>query len=59
VPILTVQVGLSWQPPAYPNSRLDLGYLQQTWWNTLQNPNLLSFGQFDYQGVFLRASWNY
>jgi hypothetical protein len=59
IPILTVQIGLAWQPQNYPNSRLYLGYLDETWWNVMQNPNLLSLGQFDLQGVFLRASWNY
>jgi hypothetical protein len=59
IPILTVQIGLAWQPANYPNTRLYLGYLDQTWWNVMHNPNILSLGQFDYQGVFLRASWNY
>lgn len=62
VVILTVQVGLSWQPPSYPCSRLYLGYLNETWWNALQDATLgvpISNGQFDYQGIFLRASWNY
>jgi hypothetical protein len=57
--VLTAQVGLAWQPPRYPNSRLFLGYVDQTWWNVMANENLLSQGQFEYQGVFLRASWNY
>jgi hypothetical protein len=60
--ILTVQLGLTWQPPQYPNSRVDLGWIQQTWWNVMQNAESgfpTANGQFDYQGVFLRASWNY
>ncbi len=60
--ILTVQLGVTWQPPRYPNSRVDLGWIQQTWWNVMQNAESgfpTSSGQFDYQGVFLRASWNY
>jgi hypothetical protein len=57
--MLYVQAGVAWQPAKYPCGRLFLGYIQETWWNTMHNGNLLSLGQFDYQGVFLRASWNY
>jgi hypothetical protein len=60
--VLSVQLGLAWQPPAYPGSRFFLGYLEETWWNVMANeqqPTNFSQGQFYYQGLFLRASWNY
>jgi hypothetical protein len=57
--MLTAQVGLAWQPPRLPNAQLFLGYIDQTWWNVMANENLFSQGQFDYQGVCFRASWNY
>jgi hypothetical protein len=56
---LTTQIGLAWQPPRYPCSRVFAGYLQETWWNVMTNGNGLAAGQFDFQGLTLRASWNY
>jgi hypothetical protein len=57
--ILNVQVGLAWRPESYPNSRFFVGYLEETWWNALANNNSIQLGQFYYQGVVLRASWNF
>jgi len=60
VVILNVQVGLAWRPASYPYSRLFLGYVDETWFNPLANDNTYTtLGQFYYQGVVLRASWNY
>jgi hypothetical protein len=60
VVMLSVQAGLAWRPPSYPNSRLFLGYVDETWFNPLANDNTYTtLGQFYYQGVVLRASWNY
>jgi len=57
---LNVQVGVAWRPPSYPSSRFFLGYLEEAWWNPLANDNTYTtLGQFYYQGVVLRASWNY
>ena len=58
---LNVQIGLAWRPPSYPNSRLFVGYLEETWWNALANSNSTNgdLGQFYYQGAVLRASWNF
>jgi hypothetical protein len=56
---LTGQIGLAWQPPRLPGTQFFVGYINQTWWNVMANENLLSQGQFSYQGVFLRAAWNY
>jgi hypothetical protein len=57
--MLTGQVGLAWQPPRFPGTQFFLGYINQTWWNVMANENQFSQGQFAYQGVFFRASWNY
>ena len=58
---LNVQIGLAWRPQSYPNSRLFLGYLEETWWNALANSNSSNgdLGQFYYQGVVFRGSWNF
>jgi hypothetical protein len=58
--MLNAQAGLAWRPATYPNSRLFLGYIIEAWWNPLSNDNTFtSLGQFYYQGVTFRASWNF
>jgi hypothetical protein len=65
-PVLTAQIGLSYQPPRSPNSRLYLGYFGQFWYQFGTNSNLAigPFSQapathFTNQGVTLQWSWNH
>ncbi|HVA45853.1 MAG TPA: hypothetical protein VNH11_05640 [Pirellulales bacterium] len=66
VPVLTAQIGVSWQPPRWANSRLYVGYIGQFWYQFGTNSNV-SFGpflqpkytQFDNQGITLQWSWNH
>jgi hypothetical protein len=39
VAILNAQVGVSWQPPAYPCARVFLGYQYEYWWRLSGNGN--------------------
>ena len=63
IPILTTQLGLSWQPQRYPNSRFYIGYFGQFWYKFATNSNVGvgPFGapietHFDNQGIVLQ--WN-
>jgi hypothetical protein len=65
-PILTAQIGLSYQPPGWSNSRFYLGYFGQFWYQQGTNSNLAigPFLQapathFTNQGVVLQWSWNH
>jgi hypothetical protein len=58
-PVLTWRVGLSYQPPRYPRSRLFLGYLYQAWWASTENVNGASRGMFEDQGVVLQGGINF
>jgi hypothetical protein len=63
VPVLTTQLGLSWRPQRYPNSRFYIGYFGQYWYKFATNSNV-GFGpfaspietHFDNQGFILQ--WN-
>jgi hypothetical protein len=66
VPVLIVQLGLSWQPVRRPNSRLYLGYMGQFWYQFATDSNNRSgpFGratptQFDTEGIVFQWSRNY
>lgn len=62
VPVLNVQAGLSYTPPALPGWRFTLGYTYEHWWYVGQlgedsNDGSLSRtrGEFETQGIFLRG----
>jgi hypothetical protein len=60
VPSLNVQIGVGYQPPAYPNLEFFLGYQYEYWWNVGRlsiTPN--SRGELSDQGITLRAAFNY
>src|SRR5262249_17814795 len=57
--ILTGQVGMSWQPPAYPAARLFVGYQYEYWWRLAGNGNpgaTASRADMWDQGVVLQAA---
>ncbi len=55
VPVFTTQAGLSYIPPSLSNWRFTLGYEFEEWWFVGQVDQLDSRGQFNTNGVFLRA----
>jgi hypothetical protein len=60
--IVNLQAGLTWQPPGWCGTLFSLGYVYEHWWNVgLLNPAILpnSSGEFYYQGVTLRAEFNF
>lgn len=65
MPVLSVQMGLNWQPPRLPNSRLYVGYVAQFWYLFGTNSNLTPlflkpvYTNFQYEGVVLQWSWNH
>ena len=59
ISILSMQVGLAWQPSRYPNARLFLGYVYEAWWDTQEIVNQASRGMFENQGVVFQAGLNF
>jgi hypothetical protein len=59
VPMLNVQAGIGWKPPAYPNLQFFLGYEYEYWWNVGRESSDISRGEMSDQGVYLRAGWNF
>jgi hypothetical protein len=58
-PMLSWSLGLTWQPPAYPNAQLFLGYQYEYWWNIGRNSNTTSRGELSDQGILLRAECSF
>jgi hypothetical protein len=59
VPMLNVLLGLSWQPPGYPNVSLSLGYVYEYWWNVGRLSTTTSRGEVSDQGIALRAGFHF
>jgi hypothetical protein len=55
VPVVTGILGLDWQPPAYPGTRLFVGYQYEYWWNVGRLSTTGSRGELGDQGPVLRA----
>jgi hypothetical protein len=55
VPVLALRTGLSYTPADLPNWRFMLGYEFEEWWFVGQVDGLNTRGQFNTNGVFLRA----
>jgi hypothetical protein len=58
-PMLTAQVGLSYDVPGWNHSRFMIGYQYEAWWQFGRGDNDLSFGALTDQGLFLRAEINF
>ncbi|HTU92533.1 MAG TPA: hypothetical protein VMF69_20800 [Gemmataceae bacterium] len=58
-PILTTQLGLGWQPPAYPNFRMFAGWQFEYWWDVGRLLPYSELGYFFINGVALRGEWNF
>jgi hypothetical protein len=59
VPMVTAFWGISWKPPAYPQSRFYLGYQYEYWWNVGRDSSTTSRGELSDQGILLRAEFNF
>jgi len=59
LPMLNVLLGLSWQPPAFPNASFSLGYVYEHWWNAGRRSTTTSRGELSDQGIALRAGFNF
>ncbi|HLJ95500.1 MAG TPA: Lpg1974 family pore-forming outer membrane protein [Gemmataceae bacterium] len=59
VPMLTWSLGLSWQPPGWPDAQLFFGYEYEYWWNVGRNSNTTARGELSDQGILLRAEFNF
>jgi hypothetical protein len=59
VPVITARLGLSWQPPSFPNIHLFVGGQLDYWWNTGRMGNITTLGYFFDSGLLLRGEWNY
>ncbi len=59
VPILKANLGLGWQPPAYPNWSLFAGYQLDYFWNTGRMGNFSTFGYFFDSGLVVQAAFNF
>jgi hypothetical protein len=59
VPMLDVFLGVTWQPPRYPNLHLCGGYEYEYWWNVGRLSTAASRGEWNSQGILLRAAFNF
>lgn len=59
VPDFTLRTGLSYTPSNLPNWRFMLGYEFEEWWFVGQVDGLNARGQFNTNGVFLRAFFSF
>jgi hypothetical protein len=59
MPLIFVNLGLRWQPPALPNSYLFLGGQLDYFWNTGRMGNLTTFSYFFDSGAVLQFAINY
>jgi hypothetical protein len=57
-PILTTQLGLSWEPHDY-TFRLFAGWQFEYWWNVGRQLPFSELGYFFINGITLRGEWNY
>ncbi len=59
VPVLSTQIGLQWQPQAYPNMYLFLGYQYEYWWNVGKVSNVGTTGELSDQGIMLKMVFDF
>jgi hypothetical protein len=59
IPILNFQVGLGWEPAAYPYTHFFLGYQYEYWWDAGRLSVSFSRGEMVNQGLLFRAEFNF
>jgi hypothetical protein len=59
IPVITLRLGLNWQPLSYANIRFFAGGQLDYWWNTGRMGNITTFGYFFDSGILLRGEWNF
>jgi hypothetical protein len=59
IPLVFVNLGLSWQPPTMPNTYFFLGAQLDYFWNTGRMGNFSTFSYFFDSGIVLQAAINY
>jgi hypothetical protein len=59
VPILSVFLGATWQPPRFPNLSFSAGYQYEYWWNVGRISNIAPRGELSDQGPLLRGEINF
>jgi len=59
VPIVSLFLGVAWQPPRFPRFRFSVGYDYEYWWNVGRISNLAPRAEMSDQGVLLRAEFNF
>ena len=55
IPIVSIFMGLAWQPPRFPSFRFSAGYEYEYWWNVGRISNTTPRADMSDQGVLLRA----
>lgn len=58
-PILTTQLGMGWQPPAYPTFRMFAGWQFEYWWDVGRLLPFSELGYFFINGFVLKGEWNF
>lgn len=59
VPIVSIFLGVAWQPPRFPRFRGSVGYEYEYWWNVGRISNISPRADMSDQGVLLRAEFNF
>ena len=59
IPIVSIFLGIAWQPPRFPRFRGSVGYEYEYWWNVGRISNIAPRGELSDQGVLLRAEFNF
>jgi hypothetical protein len=59
IPIVSIFLGLAWQPPRCHSFRFSIGYEYEYWWNVGRISTSTPRGEMSDQGVLLRAEFNY
>jgi hypothetical protein len=59
VPMFHMQLGVSWQPPEWPNAHFFAGYQYEHWWNLGRLNLIASKGELEDHGLWLEAGFNF
>ena len=59
IPVLSIFLGLAWQPPQHHHFRFSVGYEYEYWWNVGRISTSTPRGEMSDQGILLRAESNF